>query len=140
MSSFSLFCVCQIPEKMLVGMNFQCILAAIIVVALKGMFKQFAELKRLWNISIIDFVSTPFADLYVSNHFPVSMLGLIQMRFGYVQLWPVEASWCARIIGSGSGRMQPACYRFPTFRLSYIFPKTTWVIMCKTSLYLIQFW
>lgn len=32
-----------------------CILAAIIVVALKGMFKQFAELKRLWNISIIDF-------------------------------------------------------------------------------------
>ncbi|XP_070193261.1 prestin-like isoform X3 [Littorina saxatilis] len=33
-----------------------CILAAIIVVALKGMFKQFAELKRLWNISIIDFL------------------------------------------------------------------------------------
>ncbi|KAL8599589.1 hypothetical protein ACOMHN_065198 [Nucella lapillus] len=32
-----------------------CILAAIIVVALKGMFKQFAELKRLWGISTIDF-------------------------------------------------------------------------------------
>ncbi|XP_076469470.1 prestin-like isoform X2 [Babylonia areolata] len=32
-----------------------CILAAIIIVALKGMFKQFLELKRLWNISIIDF-------------------------------------------------------------------------------------
>ena len=89
-------------------MNFQCILAAIIVVALKGMFKQFAELKRLWNISIIDFVSThsflfisiqDSADLYLSNHFPVNMLGLIQMRFGCDQLRPVEASWCARIIG-----------------------------------------
>ena len=58
-------------------------------------------------------------------------------------LCPVMASGskrCARIIGPGSGRMQPACYRFPTFRLSYIFPKTTWVIMCKTNLYLIQFW
>ncbi|KAL8593380.1 hypothetical protein ACOMHN_061420 [Nucella lapillus] len=32
-----------------------CVLAAIIMVALKGMFKQFAELKRLWNISLIDF-------------------------------------------------------------------------------------
>ncbi|XP_012935752.1 prestin isoform X2 [Aplysia californica] len=32
-----------------------CILASIILVALKGMFKQFAELKRLWNISVIDF-------------------------------------------------------------------------------------
>lgn len=32
-----------------------CVLAAIIVVALKGMFKQFAELRRLWHISVIDF-------------------------------------------------------------------------------------
>ncbi|XP_025107659.1 solute carrier family 26 member 6-like isoform X3 [Pomacea canaliculata] len=32
-----------------------CILASIIVVALRGMFRQFAELKRLWNISVIDF-------------------------------------------------------------------------------------
>lgn len=27
------------------------------MVALRGMFRQFAELKRLWNISVIDFVS-----------------------------------------------------------------------------------
>ncbi|GFR60242.1 sulfate transporter-like [Elysia marginata] len=32
-----------------------CILASIILVALKGMFKQFLELKNLWRISIIDF-------------------------------------------------------------------------------------
>ncbi|XP_050412379.1 prestin isoform X2 [Patella vulgata] len=31
------------------------VLASIIIVALKGMFKQFLDLKRLWSISIIDF-------------------------------------------------------------------------------------
>ncbi|XP_076448309.1 prestin-like [Babylonia areolata] len=34
----------------------KCILASIIIVALKGMFKQFGELKRLWSISLIDFM------------------------------------------------------------------------------------
>ena len=35
---------------------FQCVLAAIIIVALKGMFRQFLELPQLWKLSKIDFV------------------------------------------------------------------------------------
>ena len=50
-------CYCFIlPRYMLLLL--QCMLAAIILVALKGMFKQFAELRRLWEISFIDFVSS----------------------------------------------------------------------------------
>ncbi|KHN82502.1 Sulfate permease family protein 3 [Toxocara canis] len=33
-----------------------CVLSAIIIVALKGMFKKFGELKRLWILSTIDFL------------------------------------------------------------------------------------
>jgi len=36
---------------------FQCILSAIIVVALRSMFLQMFELKKLWKISGFDFVS-----------------------------------------------------------------------------------
>ena len=41
-----------------------------------------------------------------------------------------EASRCARIIGPGSGRTQPARYQFPTFRLGCVLPQTAWVILC----------
>ena len=42
-----------------------------------------------------------------------------------------EASRCARIIGPGSGRTQPARYQFPTFRLGCVLPQTAWAILCK---------
>ena len=42
----------------------QAVLAAIILVALKGLFKQFTVLKYLWKISKIDAVS----DVYTSFH------------------------------------------------------------------------
>ena len=61
---------------------------------------------------------------------------------GLVRFWPkapcLEASRCARIIEPGSGRTQPACYQFPTFRLSCI--QMAWIILSKTSLDLIWFW
>ena len=41
---------------------FQCILASIIVVALKGMFMQFKDIPKLWKISKIDFVSVLFCN------------------------------------------------------------------------------
>ena len=34
-----------------------------------------------------------------------------------------EVSQGARIIGHGSGRMQPACYQFPPFRLGCVLPQ-----------------
>lgn len=42
---------------MLLLISFQCILAAIIVVSLKKLFLQFSELRRLWKVSKLDFVS-----------------------------------------------------------------------------------
>ena len=41
--------------------------------------------------------------------------------------------------GPVSGRMQPARYQFPTFRLSCILPQMPQIILCKTSLGLIYF-
>ena len=45
---------------------------------------------------------------------------------GLARFWPSasgpEASQCVRIIRPGSGRIQTACYQFPTFRLSCIIP------------------
>ena len=38
-------------------MFFQCVLAAIIIIALRGMFLQVLDLKKLWSVSLIDFVS-----------------------------------------------------------------------------------
>ena len=47
---------------------------------------------------------------------------------GLVWVWQntsgLAASWCARIIGPGSGRTELARYQFPTFRLGYILPQT----------------
>ena len=42
--------------------------------------------------------------------------------------------------GPVSGRMQLACYQFPTLRLGCILPQAAQIILCKTSLDLIQFW
>ena len=39
------------------SITLQCVLAAIIIVNLKGMFLQFKDLKELWLISLYDFVS-----------------------------------------------------------------------------------
>ena len=42
--------------------------------------------------------------------------------------------------GPVSGRMQLACYQFPIFRLGCILPQAAQIILCKTSLDLIEFW
>lgn len=66
---------------------FQCVLAAIIVVALKGMFKQFSELKRLWNISIIDFVSHFFSIcLPLSLYFSYFV---VKLSYILLELYPI---------------------------------------------------
>ena len=52
----------------------------------------------------------------------------------------LEASWWARSNGPGSGRMQPARYQFPTFRLGCLLPQTALIVLCKTSLGPIWFW
>ena len=51
-----------------------------------------------------------------------------------------ETSCCARITGPGSGRMQPARYQFPTFRLGCVLPQTDRIILRKTSLDSTGFW
>ena len=57
---------------------------------------------------------------------------------GLVRLWPnasgPEASRCARIIGPGSGRMQPDRYQFPTFRFGSVLLPTARLVVYKTSL------
>ena len=52
----------------------------------------------------------------------------------------LEARWCTRIIRHGSGRIQPAFYQFPTFRLGCVLPQTAQIILCKTSWDPIWFW
>ena len=63
---------------------------------------------------------------------------------GLVRLGPdgsgPETSQCARIIGPSSGRMQLACYQFPTFRLGCILPQMAQTILCTSSLDVIWFW
>ena len=52
----------------------------------------------------------------------------------------LEASWWTKSIGPGSGRMQPAHFQFPTFRLGCLLPLTALIVLCKTSLGPIWFW
>ena len=55
---------------------------------------------------------------------------------GLVRFWPNTsgpvASQCARNIVPGSGRMQPARYQFPTFRLSCVSSIDGWILSCRT--------
>ena len=50
------------------------------------------------------------------------------------RFWPnasgLEVIWCARIIGPSSGRMHPAHYKFPTFRLDldHVVPRSDLVL------------
>ena len=73
----------------------------------------------------------------------------VQNQPGNQSRWPgqvlakhicLEASWCAGIIRPGSGKMQLARYRVPTFRLCCVLPKTALIILCKTSQDQIWFW
>ena len=63
---------------------------------------------------------------------------------GLVRFWPSasspEASRCARIIGPGTGRTQPARYQFPTFRLGCLLPQTARTILWETSPGPLWFW
>ena len=42
--------------------------------------------------------------------------------------------------GLVSGRMQPASFQFPTFRLGSVLPQMTWIILCKNRPDLIRCW
>ena len=42
--------------------------------------------------------------------------------------------------GSVYGRMQPASFQFPTFRLGSVLPQMTWIILCKNRPDLIWCW
>ena len=63
------------------------------------------------------------------------------VRFGPNGSGP-ETSWCARIIGPSSGRMQLARQQFPTFKHGCVLlhPQTVQIILYKTILYLLWFW
>ena len=63
--------------------------------------------------------------------------GLVRFRTNGSGL---EANWCARIISLSSGKTQPACYGFPTFRLDFILAQTVPVILCKTRPDWMWFW
>ena len=57
---------------------------------------------------------------------------------GHVRLCPngsvLEASRCARIIGPGSVKTQPAHFQFPCIRCGSVFPQTAWIILCDLVL------
>ena len=69
-------------------------------------------------------------DHTVQNRPRSDLDGLV--RFGPNGSGP-ETSWCARITGPSSGRMQLARYQFPTFRLGRILPQMPQTILCPTS-------
>lgn len=46
-------------------MYFECVLAVIIIIALKGMFLQVKQLPHLWHLSKLDFVSKLLIYVYV---------------------------------------------------------------------------
>ena len=64
--------------------------------------------------------------------------------YGLARFWPNAsgsgASQCAKIIRPGSGKMQPAHYLFPTFRLDCFLPHMALITLCKVSLDQIWFW
>ena len=94
------------------------------------------NLARLCNIYLIR-LSRPVwfcsfkegLDHIVQNQPESNLDGLIRFRPNRSGL---EANWCARIISPSSGRTQPACYGFPTFRLDCILAQMVPVILCKT--------
>ena len=63
---------------------------------------------------------------------------------GPVRFWPnmsgPVASQCARNIVPGSGRMQPACYQFPMFRLSCILLQMVGSYCTECAVDLVWFW
>ena len=59
--------------------------------------------------------------------------------FGQTHLVRKQAS-VQESSGPVSGRTQPACYQFPTFRLGSVFAQMARIIVCKTSLDPVWFW